>query len=116
MVLGMCGDDSIAGRPQMLWHMKGRQGAPAEDARNVFGGLALADLDGVRAQVDRVPAQPEEALRPSQQGMRASVHCMFNGLLHMPCSAPQKRAAVGLCTCVGPWRVLLRRTGTLEYS
>ncbi len=37
--------------------------APAEDARDVFGGLALADLDGVGAQVDGVPSQLEEPLR-----------------------------------------------------
>ncbi len=35
---------------------------PAENARNVLCGFALAYLDGVRAQVDGVPSQPEEAL------------------------------------------------------
>lgn len=36
--------------------------APAQDARDVLGGLALADLDGVGAQVDGVPTQLKEAL------------------------------------------------------
>ena len=38
--------------------------APAEDACDVLGGLALADLDGVGAQVDGMPSQLEEALQP----------------------------------------------------
>ena len=35
---------------------------PAEDTRNVLCGLALAYLDDVRAQIDGVASQPEEAL------------------------------------------------------
>lgn len=40
------------------WHVP----APAQDARNVLGGLALADLDGVGAQVYGVSSQLKEAL------------------------------------------------------
>ena len=42
----------------MTWHVP----APAQDAGNVLGGLALANLDGVGAQIDGVPTQLEEAL------------------------------------------------------
>lgn len=41
---------------------RAQRDAPRHDARNVLGGLPLAQLDGVGPQVDCVPPQLEEAL------------------------------------------------------